>query len=222
MKVGNYMAWDYIQPHFMSVEKNFARVKNSKNVSSPGHVNPTSRKRVETRWNQGIKTPTRHSLYLLGALPNVVNLVSVIQSCGKIEVPKWQGVGSWDIPWQGVSDGVMDVYFQKSGDVKSPLILGCHNLPPWWYDFCFKLFWKVGAIVDHCSTLTRSLGNIRERPHLGSLSEDWCGFLVLVKGGRGRPKKLTFNDSHIFLLYGRYGYMVPTIISYIQVIKSYS
>ena len=37
--------------------------------------------------------------------------------------------GGWELrnPWQGVSDGVMDVYFQKSGDVKSPLILGCHN-----------------------------------------------------------------------------------------------
>ena len=117
--------------------------------------------------------------------------------------------GGWELrnPWQGVSDGVMDVYFQKSGYVKSPFILGCHNVPPWWYDFCFKLFWKVGAIVDHCSTLTRSLGNIRERPRLGSLSEDWCGFLVLVKGGRGRPKKTDFQWlSHIFTtwIYGTY------------------
>ena len=103
--------------------------------------------------------------------------------------------GGWELrycvaggKWWG--DGCV---FQKSGDVKSPLILGCHNVPPWWYDFCFKLFWKVGAIVDHCSTLTRSLGNIRERPRLGSLSEDWCGNLGLVKGGRGLPKKIWFS-----------------------------
>lgn len=117
------------------------------------------------------------------------------------------GGGSCDIAWQGVSDGVMDVYFKNQvmwrvlyfWDVTMSH-LGDMN-------FCFKLFWKVGAIVDHCSTLTRSLGNIRERPRLGSLNEDWCGFLGLVKGGRGRPKKTDFQWlSHIFTIwiYGTY------------------